>query len=116
MVELCRKRNKLQASNRNVHTATKEKNRRFSDTLLGKMKNKAKGINTVRNRLLMHPEGEKKQEPILMTSYSWGNDGPMFKNARPAGDTFEVRDCGLWINAQEFKDDFEELLQIAIKS
>lgn len=82
---------------------------------LGKMKNKAKGINTVRNRLLMHPEGKKKQEPILMTSYSWGNDGPMFKSARPVGDTFEIRDCGLWINAQEFKDDFEELLQKAIQ-
>lgn len=76
------------------------------------IKKKAKGIHTVRNQLLVHPE--KQKEKILMLSYSWGNDGPMFKNARPAGQTFEIMDSGLWINAQEFKNDFEGLLQKAI--
>jgi len=79
---------------------------------LGGMKKKAKGINTVRNQLLVHPEKQKDQ--IFMVSYSWGNDGPKFKNARPAGQTFEIMDSGLWINAQEFKNDFEGLLQKAI--
>jgi len=79
---------------------------------LGEMKKKAKGINTVRNQLLVHPE--KQKDPILMPSFSWGNDGPIFKNARPAGQTFEIMDRGLWINAQEFKNDIEGLLQKAI--
>ena len=74
------------------------------------MKRKAKGINTVRNQLLVHPE----KVQILMPSYSWGNDGPIFKNARPVGQPFEIMDSGLWINAKEFKNDFEELLQKAI--
>lgn len=79
---------------------------------LGGMKKKAKGINIVRNQLLVHPE--KQKDPIFMPSYSWGNDGPTFKNARPASQTFEIMDSGLWINAQEFKNDFEGLLQKAI--
>jgi hypothetical protein len=73
---------------------------------------KAKGINTVRNQLLVHTE--KLKDPIFMLSYSWDNDGPKFKNARPAGQTFEIMDKGLWVNAKEFRDDFEELLQKAI--
>lgn len=79
---------------------------------LGGMMKKARGINTVRNQLLVHPEKQKEQ--ILMISYGWGNDGPMFKVGRPAGQTFEIKDSGLWINAQEFKNDFEGLLQKAI--
>ncbi len=81
---------------------------------LGGMKKKAKGINTVRNQLLVHPENHKK-EVLTMISFSWGGDnGPVFKNARPAGETFDTTDSGLWINAQEFKNDFEGLLQKAI--
>lgn len=76
------------------------------------LKDIAKGIRIVRNELIVHPENNK----IFMVSYSWGNeDGPQLKNARPAGQTFEIRDCGLWINAQEFKDGFEKLLKEAIK-
>jgi hypothetical protein len=75
-------------------------------------KNKAKGITTVRNQLLVHPEN--KDSLILMPSYSWGKNGPQFKTARSMGQTFDISDRGLWINAQEFKEDFEELLQKAI--
>lgn len=75
------------------------------------MKNKAKGVNDVRNHLLVHPE--KHKDKILMISFSWGNEGPIFKNARSAGQTFELMDNGLWENAKEFKNDFEELLQKA---
>ena len=79
---------------------------------LSGMKSKAKGINSVRNKLLIHPEKQKDQ--ILMISYSWDKDGPKFKNVRHLGQDFGFRDEGLWKNAQEFKDDFEELLNKAI--
>ena len=49
-----------------------------------------------------------------MISYSWDKDGPKFKNVRHVGQDFGFRDEGLWKNAQEFKDDFEELLNKAI--
>jgi len=75
------------------------------------LKDKAEGVRTVRNDLIVHPE----REGIIMPSFSWGNNGPTLKVARPAGQTFEIRDNGLWINAQEFKDSLEELLQKAIK-
>ena len=76
------------------------------------MKKKANGISMVRNALLMHPEGKKSM--IQMPSYIWDNDGPKFKTARPVGKTFKISDRGLWINAKEFRDDFEELLRKAI--
>lgn len=75
------------------------------------LKKKAKGVRTVRNCLIVHPE----KENILVPSFSWGSNGPMLKTARPPGDTFEITDRGFWINAQEFKDGFEELLEKAIK-
>ena len=76
------------------------------------LKKKAKGVELVRNNLIVHPEGKK----IFMISYSWGKEeGPRLKVARPAGQTFEISDRGLWINAQEFKNGFEKLLQEAIK-
>ena len=50
-----------------------------------------------------------------MISYAWDNNGPKLKIARPAGKTFGIRNCGFWINAQEFKNGLEELLQNAIK-
>jgi len=50
-----------------------------------------------------------------MVSYSWGNNGPILKNARPAGQSFEIKDPGLWINAKEFKDGLEEILKKAIQ-
>lgn len=75
------------------------------------LKDKAKGVRTVRNSLIVHPEGEN----ILMLSFSWGSEGPRLKTARPPGDTFEITDRGFWVNAQEFKDVLEELLQKAIQ-
>jgi hypothetical protein len=77
------------------------------------LKKKAKGITIVRNCLIEHPE--KQKEKVFLPSYMWGNDGPVLKNARPAGQTFDIQDRGLWINAQEFKDGLEELLQNVIK-
>jgi hypothetical protein len=77
------------------------------------LKEKAEGVVLVRNCLIEHPE--KTKEKIFMLSYGWGKDGPTLKNARPAGQTFEIKDRGFWINAKEFKDGIEELLQNAIK-
>jgi len=76
------------------------------------LKNKAKGIVLVRNNLIVHPEDKK----IFDISYNWLKvKGPRLKIARPGGQSFEISDRGLWINAQEFKDGLEELLQNAIK-
>lgn len=76
------------------------------------LKKRVKGILLVRNCLIEHPEGKK----IFNISYSWSDaEGPRLKIARPAGQSFEISDRGLWINAQEFKDGLEELLQEAIK-
>jgi hypothetical protein len=81
---------------------------------LKNLKKKSKGITIVRNHLIEHPEREYN---ILSPSCMWGSsNGPILKNARPTGQTFEIQDRGLWINAQEFKDGFEELLQNAIKN
>lgn len=78
------------------------------------LKKKAKGVVLVRNCLIEHPE--KAKEKIFIVSHSWGKkDGPKLKVARPPGQTFEIKDSGFWINAQEFKDGLEELLQKAIK-
>jgi len=77
------------------------------------LKDKAKGVVLIRNNFIEHPE--KSKEKIFMVSYGWGKDGPTLKNARPAGQTFDIKDRGFWINAQEFKDGLEELLQKAIK-
>jgi len=75
------------------------------------LKKKAKGVRTVRNCLIVHPE----KENILLICFSWGSSGPMLKTVRRPGDTFEITDRGFWINAQEFKDSIEELLQKAIQ-
>jgi len=76
------------------------------------LEKKAKGIVLVRNNLIVHPEAKK----IFNISYGWSNEeGPRLKIARPGGQTFEISDRGLWINAQEFKDGLEELLQNVIK-
>lgn len=75
------------------------------------LKEKAEGVRTVRNSLIVHPE----KENILLLSFSWGSEGPMLKTARPPGDTFEITDRGFWVNAQEFRDSLEELLQKAIQ-
>jgi len=75
------------------------------------LKGKAKGITIVRNCLIEHPESTT--EKIYMYSYAWGNDerGPILKNARPTGQSFEISDNGFWRNSKEFKNGLEELLQ-----
>lgn len=79
------------------------------------LKEKAEGVKLVRNCLIEHPENTK--EKIFTLSYGWGGkEGPILKNARLVGQTFEIEDCGLWINAQEFKDGLEELIQNAVKN
>ena len=79
---------------------------------MGSLKNKerpkAKDLREVRNYLLVHPD-KHKDKPFLM-SYSWGKNGPVFKNVRLKGDSFELVDRGLWVNANEFKCDFEEVM------
>lgn len=81
---------------------------------LERLKKKAKGVVLVRNCLIEHPE--KQKEKIFMVSYGWGKkDGPKLKVARPAGQTFEINDRGFWINAEEFKEGFQELLRKAIQ-
>jgi len=74
---------------------------------------KAEGILNVRNHLIEHPE---KQSQILTQSFMCGGDeGPVLKNARPDGDTFEIQDQGLWANAEEFKTNLEKLLREALE-
>lgn len=78
------------------------------------LKKKDKGVTLVRNALIEHPE--TTEEKIFTLSYGWGGKrGPTLKDARPVGQTFEISDAGLWVNAQEFKDGLEGLLQDAIK-
>ena len=51
-----------------------------------------------------------------MQSFSCGSDeGPVLKNARPAGDPYEISDKGLWVNAKEFRDNLEKLLRQAVE-
>ena len=79
------------------------------------LKDKAKGVVLIRNNFIEHPENT--EEKIFMLSYGWGaGKGPQLKVARSPGQTFEKKDCGFWINAQEFKEGFEELLKKAIMS
>jgi len=75
------------------------------------LKEKAKGVRTVRNSLIVHPE----KGNIFLQSFAWASNGPILKAGRTPGETFEITDRGLWINAQEFKDSLEELLQKAIQ-
>lgn len=75
------------------------------------LKEKAKGVRTVRNSVIVHPE----KKNIFLQSFAWGSNGPILKAVRTPEETFEITDRGLWINAQEFKDSLEELLQKAIQ-
>lgn len=78
------------------------------------LKKKAKGVVIVRNCFIEHPENTK--EKIFMISYGWDKEnGPKLKVARPAGQTFTIKDRGFWINAQEFKDCLEDLLHKALR-
>ncbi len=43
------------------------------------------------------------------------DEGPVLKNARPAGDAYKISDKGLWVNAKEFRDNLEKLLRQAIE-
>jgi hypothetical protein len=77
------------------------------------LKDRAKGVRDVRNKLIQHPEKEKEKN--LTLSYEWGAEtGPKLKTVRPVGQTFTFKDNGLWINAQEFKNALEKLLKKAI--
>jgi len=75
------------------------------------LKKKSKGVRTVRNSIIVHPENKN----IFLQSFAWGSNGPILKAGRTPGETFEITDRGLWINALEFKDSLEELLQKAIQ-
>lgn len=71
----------------------------------------AKGVRDVRNSLIEHPEDSK----IFMQSFACDSErGPVFKNARPEGDPYEISDQGLWPNANEFKRNLEKLLVAAL--
>ncbi len=72
----------------------------------------AKGIRDVRNSLIEHPEDSQ----IFRQSFMCGGDqGPVLKNARSAGDPYEICDKGLWVNAKEFRDNLEKLLRQAVE-
>ena len=72
----------------------------------------AKGVRDVRNKLIQHPEGGQ----IFTQSFMCGGDeGPVLKNARPAGQQYKISDKGLWLNAKEFRDNLEKLLRKALE-
>jgi len=75
------------------------------------LKENAKGVRTVRNSVIVHPE----KKNIFLQSFAWGSNGPILKAARTLGETCEITDRGFWVNAKEFKDSLEELLLKAIQ-
>ncbi len=76
---------------------------------LGSFKNKCKGVNLVRNKLIEHPEKESK---ILVQNFGLGGElGPTLKPDRPEGQENQIfPDAGLKANTLEFKDNLEKLL------
>ena len=70
------------------------------------------GIRNVRNCLIEHPE----KEQVFMQSFMCGGDkGPVLKNARPASNSCKISDKGLWVNAEEFKNELEKVLRQAVE-
>ena len=66
----------------------------------------AKGVHTVRNQLIEHPD--PKRQPLL-PAFSFDHEkGPKLKPFAPLG--LEPIDSGLWVNAEEFKSNLELLL------
>lgn len=67
------------------------------------------GARDVRNKLLEHADG--KQSEVFIQSFGWGKEnGPVLKAARYSGQETAFPDKGLYVNAQEIKDNLERLL------
>ena len=71
------------------------------------------GVRDVRNQLLEHPEGNDSQ--VLMVSFGrGGSNGPLIKPLRQVGQEQVFPDSGLFLNAREFGENLDHLLQQAI--
>lgn len=67
------------------------------------------GVRDVRNHLIEHPE---KQSKVFIVSFGWGGkNGPTVKALRYNYQEDIFVDKGLYINAQEFKENLEVRLQ-----
>jgi hypothetical protein len=79
------------------------------DRLPGLAKVKPLGITRVRNELLVHPE---ETTGLVEGSFSMrlGGDGPTLKTNRPSTSK-AFSDPGLYVNAEEFRDDLEGALK-----
>jgi hypothetical protein len=71
------------------------------------------GVRDVRNKLLEHPEGRDSR--VFACDWTVGSaDGPMLKIHREPNQVFPDR--GLYVNAKEFRDNLEAVLQRALAS
>ena len=71
------------------------------------------GVRDVRNHLIEHPE---KQSKVFLISFGWGGaSGPAVKALRVDDQKDIFVDKGLYVNAQEFKEDLERRLRAVIQ-
>jgi hypothetical protein len=74
----------------------------------------AAGVRNVRNHLIEHPE--KPASRVLSRSFGFGGpNGPILKALRESTETAHP-DAGLYANAKEFADNFEQTLQAALRN
>ncbi len=68
------------------------------------------GVRDVRNKLLEHVEGPDSQ--VWVQSFSMGGEGgPVLKASRPTHLRDVFPDRGLYVNAREFAEELEQVLQ-----
>lgn len=68
------------------------------------------GVRNVRNKLLEHAEGKDSQ--VSIQSFGWGAaNGPVLKSIRYSSQKHIFPDQGLYINAEEFRENFERLIK-----
>jgi hypothetical protein len=75
----------------------------------------ALGVQTVRNKLIEHPESADSGITDRRGSYSTV-DGPKVKDARRPGQPRSHMDAGLFVNARELKERVHDVLQRALDS
>lgn len=68
------------------------------------------GVRNVRNKLLEHAEGNDSQVSIQSFG-SGGQNGPVLKAIRYAGQEQVFPDRGLYANAEEFRENLEKVLR-----
>jgi hypothetical protein len=71
------------------------------------------GVRNTRNKLLEHAEGRDSQ--VSIQSFGWGAPiGPVIKALRYGGQENVFPDQGLYVNAEEFRENLERLLHATL--